>query len=87
MGLQWEGYQGTTAEARARFWQHPQPFPTGTGFCSTNKDKAQLCGVQAARGQAAFPLYVTSPPLNQPPDSLKSGWVGGTVKPQPLNRL
>lgn len=57
-----------------------------------NKDKAPLCGTQAACSQqqrrAAFPLKnVTSPPFHQPPDSLKSERVGGAEKPQPLKRL
>lgn len=58
------------------------------------RDKALLCGTHGMQGAcsqqqkcAALPLNVASPPFNQPPDSFKSGWVGGAVKPQPIKSL
>lgn len=73
----------------------PAAFPPWVQVSAEYRDKALLCGTHTAcQGtcsqkwkHTAFPLNVTSPPFNQPPDSFKSGWVGGAVKPQPIKLL
>lgn len=84
---------GAQLEAQPGLWHHPQPLPHGHRFLH-NRDKALLCGAHTTRrglaarnGNCSFSIKCNLSPFNWPPDSFKSGWVGGAVKPQPIKSL